>query len=139
MEKIILDTSVLVKLFALDEKDKIADQLLSQFIKKKLALITLDIGMYELINAFKLSKKSSTEIVIANISDVLAMQQKIITFSEELIRRGLELMDKFNLTIYDSAFVAAAEIEKIPLLTADYKHHTKKMSKQIVFYDEWEK
>lgn len=137
MGTIIVDTSVLVKLFAPDEKDKIADYLLSCFYQKRLAFITLDIAIYELANTLKLSKKTSIETVSNNLSDVVAMQQKIITFSTELIKNGLALMDKFNLTIYDSVFVAAAEIEKIPLLTADYKHHKKEISKQIVHYREW--
>ena len=38
MEKIILDTSVLVKLFAPDEKDIIADSLLSLHTQKKLVV-----------------------------------------------------------------------------------------------------
>jgi hypothetical protein len=29
------------------------------------------------------------------------------------------------------------QLEKISLLTADYKHHHKKISKQISFYNEW--
>lgn len=46
-------------------------------------------------------------------------------------------MDKFSLTIYDAVFIAAAEIEKIPLLTADYKHHKKEMSKFITWMEDW--
>lgn len=137
MDKLILDTSVLVKLFSPDEKDKIADDLLSLFERQKLAFVTLDIAIYELSNALKLSKKASIEIVSDNLSDVLAMQNKIITFSLDLIKKSLVLMDKFNLTIYDSIFVATADSMKNPLLTADYKHHQKTMSKYILHYKEF--
>lgn len=137
MDKIIVDTSVLVKFFSPDEKDNIADELLNKFSRKQLLLLTVDIGIYELANTLKLSKKAPLQTVYQNISDLLVMEPKIITWSKEIIKNGLILMDKFSLTIYDSIFIAAAEIENIPLLTADYKHHKKNFSKQITHYKDW--
>lgn len=137
MDKIILDTSVLVKFFSPDERDKTADNLLDRFTQKNLYFLTLDIAIYELTNTLKLSKKATVDIVSANISDVLSMNMEIATYSHLLLKKGMEFMDKFNLTIYDSVFIALSEMKKIPLLTADYKHHKKEISKYILHYREW--
>ncbi len=139
MGEVILDTSVLVKFFAPDEKDKTADQVLDNCAEKILSIVTIDIAVYELINTLKLSKKSSAPIIYDNVLAMYKMAPRIITLSQELIKCGLEIMEKFPLTIYDAVFVAAAEMEKIPLLTADYKHHKKEISKYIVYYQEWHK
>lgn len=139
MGEVILDTSVLVKFFVPDEKDKTADQVLDKSAEKILSIVTIDIAVYELVNTFKLSKKSSAPIIYDNVSAMYKMAPRIITLSQELIKCGLDIMEKFPLTIYDAVFVAAAEMEKIPLLTADYKHHKKEISKYIVYYKEWHK
>lgn len=137
MEKMILDTSVLVKFFAPDEKDQTVDDLLMKFYQKKLLLVTLDIAIYELANTLKLSKRTSVEVVSGNIAAIFEMEPQIIKLSQELIKNGLIIMSKVSLTIYDSVFIAAAEMERLPLLTADYKHHKKEISKQILPYREW--
>jgi predicted nucleic acid-binding protein len=137
MDTIILDASVLVKFFSDDEKDKISLKLLEQYSKQKCSFAILEISLYEMVNALKLSKKSSSKMTYEAVAAILEMKQKTIPFSLELIKKSLEIMDMFKIAIYDALYVAAAEIEHIPLLTADYKHQPKKMSKQIVFYDEW--
>ena len=136
MENLILDTSVLVKLFSLDERDSIADNLLEKFSLNKLNLFTLDLAIYELANTLKLSKKVPVSVVFANILVVFKMK-KIILVSEEIVKNSLILMDKYRLTAYDAAFVVTAELEKIPLLTADYKHHQKSISKNILHYKDF--
>ena len=137
MEKILLDTSVLVKFFSPDEKDKKIDLLLDKIAQKKIKLILVDVALYELVSALSLSKKISSLTVFENIAAILDLEPEIISFSADLIKRGLIFMEKFNLTIYDSLFIAAAEQKKVPLLTADYKHHRKSISKNIVYYKEF--
>ena len=47
------------------------------------------------------------------------------------------LMYKHNLASYDAAFVTLADSKNIPLFTADYKHHQKSISKNIIWLKEW--
>lgn len=137
MEEIILDTSVVVKFFSPGEHDHIIDKLLDQFSQKKLSLTTVDIAIYELINALKLSKKGDTETVYKNVLAIFEMKPKIISLSDDLIKKALDIMNNFPLTVYDAVFIAAAELNKTRLITADYKHHKKEISKYILFYEEW--
>lgn len=137
MEKIILDTSVLVKLFSPDEKDIIADSLLSLHTQKKLSLTTIDFGLYELANTLKFSKRAKGAEIYQHLLTLFRMDLEVITFTNNLLEHALILMDQFPITMYDASFVAAAEIEKVSLLTADYKHHTKEISPSILHYQEW--
>lgn len=137
MEEIILDTSVLIKLFSEDEQDRTSKSLLDNLLKESLSLVLIDLEVYELVNSMKLSKKLPDDYIIESISKLLETKPQIIHFSPELIKSALKIMTEFSLAVYDAIFIALAEIEKIPLLTADYKHHKKEISKQIVHYREW--
>lgn len=137
MDKIILDTSVLIKIFHPSEHGAVADRLLSALSQKKLSFVLPDIALYEFVNALKFSKKADKEFVLQAIKTVFSLNPKIITYSDALIEKTLYLIDKYPIAVYDAVFIAVAEMEKIPLLTADYKHHLKKMSKQIIYYEEY--
>lgn len=137
MDQIILDTSVLIKLFHLEERDTIAERLLLAFSRKQLSFVILDIALYEFVNALKFSKKAHKEFILESITSILNLNPKIIFYSDMLMKKIVDVIDQWVITVYDASFIAAAELENIPLLTADYKHHIKKISKNIVFYNEW--
>jgi predicted nucleic acid-binding protein len=137
MDKIILDTSVLIKLFSEDEKDAVSEKLLSRLVSQTLSLIIPEAAVFELVNALKLSKKVNRKLMNEIIESLLEINPRIIHFSQELINKSLDSMYYSDLTIYDTLFITIAEIEKVPLLTADYKHHTKQMSRSVLYYSEW--
>lgn len=139
MDEMIFDSSVLVKLFSKDEKGNTSEALLSRLISQSLSAVFPEIAIYELVNVLKLSKKAPIELIYTILTSLLKTKPRIIPFSEEIIKKGVETMEDTSLTIYDAVFVAAAETEKIPLLTADYKHHKKEISRYIVYYKEWNK
>jgi predicted nucleic acid-binding protein len=45
------------------------------------------------------------------------------------------IMQKFDIAIYDSLFVALAINENCQLITADKKHHKKEIYNKIVYLD----
>jgi len=137
MGKIILDTSILIKLFHPEEHDTIAERLLLSFSRKNLSFVIPDIALYEFVNALRFSKKAHKTFILESLRVVLSLKPKIISYSNALMEKILEIMDKSMITVYDAAFVATAELEEAPLLTADYKHHNKKISSNILLYDEW--
>lgn len=137
MDKIILDTSILIKLFSPDEYDKTTQELIVRFSQKRLSFVLVDLAIYEFINALRFGKKATKEFIYNTIIAIFDLNPRTIVLSNELIKATLEIMEKSPLTVYDAVFVAAAELENIPLLTADYRHHKKEISKQIVHYHEW--
>ncbi|MBI2641187.1 type II toxin-antitoxin system VapC family toxin [Candidatus Roizmanbacteria bacterium] len=138
MDQIILDASVLIKLFHPEEQDKIAERLLVEFNKRKLSFVILDLALYEFVNALKFSKKARKEFILSALTSILDLNPEIISYSNEFMEKILDLLDKFTITLYDASFIAAAEMEKIPLLTADYKHHIKSMSKHVLHYKDFD-
>ena len=137
MEKIILDSSVLVKLFAPDERDVIADKLLLQHAQKKLILATIDLAIYELANTLKFSKRAKGDEIYKHLLTLFRIDLEIITFTHNLLEQTLNLMDQFPITMYDASFIAATQIENVSLLSADYKHHKKEISPAIVHFRDW--
>lgn len=137
MEKVVIDASVLVKFFSLDERDKAIETILNQIKEKKLSLALPDISIYELVNSLKLSKDFNSEEIYAAVLTLLEIKPQIVKFSLPLLKRILLIIKRYPLTVYDALYIASAEIGKIPLLTADYKHHQKRISKLVVYLDEW--
>lgn len=139
MDEIILDASVLIKLFYPGEQDKTSDNLIEKFAKKELSFVTLDLALYEFVNALKFSKNAKKDFIFSALAGILDMDPKIISYSSLLMEKILDIIDNFPITVYDASFVAASEMQRISLLTADYKHHKKEISKYILHYREWKR
>lgn len=137
METLILDTSVLVKLFSKDETSEQTVALLAKLNNKSLFITIPDIAVYELINSLKYSKNAAPALIMDILDVIMKMNLRIVNFSQELLKISVKTMDKYEITIYDAIFIAMSDMEKIPLLTADYKHHRKEISQQIMYYKEW--
>ena len=137
MEEIILDSSVLIKLFSKDEDYATTAKLIAKFASESLSLVLLDVALYELINALKYSKNATSELISAIVDAVIKMNPRMITFSPEVSHEAIQIMEKFSITIYDSLFIAAAQLENVHLLTADYKHHRQEISPSIIHFRKW--
>jgi len=127
MQKIVIDTSVIIKWFS-GKKERHLDQadlVLQKVAKEELGLLTLDLVYYELINALFWGKKLSASKIAEALTVFSQIPMSVFAYEEALLKIGAKLMKKSEVSFYDAAFAALAQKEKCPLLSADEKHHGK--------------
>ena len=127
MKKLVLDSSVIIKwLNTTDEKDvKKADKLLLEFEKSKIDIFVPFLVKFEIPNALLKGKK----MAISEAADALDALQKFPfnykDFDYDLMVAAYQIAYDYNLTFYDSSFIALAENLSCSLITAKVKHQTK--------------
>lgn len=137
MPNIIVDSSVITKWYFEENEDNLeeAQQILQLIEEGTFQLVVPQIILLELINVAKFSKKQSQEKCLIAISLLNNLFGDFTPLpSMDLI---ISQIYKHDLTSYDAAFAALANKMNIPLITADYKHHKKEISPNIVWLKEW--
>ncbi len=115
MTETVIDASVLVAALGIDSAHGLGIRnMLRRRVLMAPALIDLEVA--SILRRLSVSGQLSTERAGAAITDLQAMPIRRVSH-EPLIRRCWELRN--NLSIYDAAYVAVAELLEIPLLTAD--------------------
>ncbi|MBU1089051.1 type II toxin-antitoxin system VapC family toxin [Patescibacteria group bacterium] len=137
MEKIVIDTSVVVKWFVEEDDFLSARDLLDRYKKGKVAFVVPRILFLELINAlfFGVGKYRRDELKAALLSFV-ALRCEIVDMDIDLFFVVSELMNKFEIAAYDALFIALAKRKNIYLISADKKHHKKEFYKKIKYLGE---
>ena len=122
MKRAILDASVILKWYLSDEEyGRKALNLLDRYITKELDILSPSLLEYEVINGLTIAQKRGR-----------IEEEKILTAIEGFFDLGIELKDLshfypmalhyckvYHRSIYDASYVALAETEGIPLITAD--------------------
>ncbi|MBU1130378.1 type II toxin-antitoxin system VapC family toxin [Patescibacteria group bacterium] len=137
MEKIVIDTSVVVKWFVKENDFLSARNLLDRYKKGKVVFVIPKILFLELINAlfFGAGKYRDDELKTALLS-LVALRCEIVDMDIDLFFSVSELMNKFGVAAYDALFIALAKRENIYLISADKKHHKKEFYKKIKYLGE---
>ena len=76
-------------------------------------------------------------MVDEDISDFYALRPEFIEIDQTYALKISSLLFEHKITSYDAAFLAVADFWNAPLFTADYSHHSKNLSKNIVWLKEW--
>jgi len=135
MKKFVLDTSVVVKWFSEHDEDDLdkALGLRSGVLGRTVSVIVPDLLFYELSNALRYNPRFTTSDVKEAIQTVLDMGFEVKGIEAHIIDRAVEIAFDYNVTLYDSYFLALSQVEKKPLITADYKFYERvKRIKNIV-------
>lgn len=138
MRKIVLDTSVVTKWFSQKQEQDLpaAFHILELIQQDQIQVICPRIILLELANVLFFGKGVSQNDCL---QAVLALRDLCSQLVDELNLPALtELMYKSKLTSYDTVFVNLAEEYRLPLVTADYKHHQKSVSPNIVWLAEFD-
>ncbi|MHA1385376.1 MAG: type II toxin-antitoxin system VapC family toxin [Candidatus Helarchaeota archaeon] len=132
----VIDASVVVKWFIIEEFREQAINLRDDFIKKKIKLLAPSILFFEVLNAIRYSKKDISKKTLNNIGkSLLYYGIQLFMFDEDLITETIKLALEKDVTIYDAVYVALAEIKKVRLYTADdrlIKKLGKKYEKSVI-------
>lgn len=138
MTNLVLDTSIIVKWFDENEDEftKAAD-LLGLVSRGEVHLVLPCFAQLELINVLKHGKKLPQTKIDEDIADFFALQPEFIEIDDMYAIKISDLLAKYKISSYDAAFLAVAANWEVPLFTADYLHHQKDLSKNIIWLKDW--
>ena len=135
--KISVDSSIAIKWYFEEDESELeeAQDILTQINNGSFELIVPRIILLEIINSSKYSKGADKN----KCSEVLSLFKILVEKFAELpsVDSIIERSYSANIASYDAAYVALADKLNIPLFTADYKHHHKSTSKNIIWLKDW--
>lgn len=114
----IVDASVILKWFSNEEDSDRALILKEKHIQRDVLLIVPDLLFLEIANALKYKKDNFEKIQKAN-KDLWDIGFLIKRINKEILDKSIEIALKYNFTIYDSLYIALAQIYETELITAD--------------------
>lgn len=136
MEEVIVDTSLAVKWFVEEENSDKALGLLKNYKEGQIKIIVPEIIALELANALFFGAGFEGNILKKSLEAFYLFDFPTVNLEEDIILGASKYMEKFKIAIYDAIFIYLADLKKIPLITADIKHHKKTYSKEIKYLNE---
>jgi predicted nucleic acid-binding protein len=118
----VIDTSVIIKWFL--QQEILADRALlirQDFLDGHTQLYCPVLALYECANVLCYKQDWSLAEVQSAVTSLLDMSISWYPPSPVMLRRAVEIARQAGVTVYDAAFVALAEIQRAPLITADQK------------------
>jgi len=131
MQALVVDASVLIKIFSHDPSELYLTQV-EKFLQDWESLIKSghvpqvlipSLAILEIINALSKSKKTAPDRLSSVSANLWQLGFTIIELSPELTNLTATIMCRDNLTSYDAVYLALAQLSNTHLLSAD-RHHT---------------
>ncbi len=130
----VVDSSVIVKWLSNYNERRVAqaDQLLRDVQESRVTLSAPQLAIYEVSNALLKGK----QLPPAEVSRLLHILYLIpidwVTETEEQIMAGYRIGHRYNMTVYDAAFVALAKAREAKLVTDNIKHQGKAKGVEVL-------
>ena len=118
-EKIVVDASVAVKWFNLEEYSDIADSMKEAHIRGNIRLVAPSLIVFEVANALRYNPDLGLSDVKNAVEDMLDLQISLVNPYPTLMERAVELAYKYGVTVYDSCCVSLAKEIGSIFYTAD--------------------
>jgi len=117
----VLDASVAAKWFVRHpEKDREkALALRARHVEGRTRLIVPEFAFLELVNAIRYSPRATEADGAAAVELLESLHLQVERLSGDLLRKANAIAWAYTLAVYDAAYVALAELQGFPLITAD--------------------
>jgi len=127
MLRLVPDSSVIIKWFsAHDEPDLDAALAVRAEAMSGTGVIAVpDLLFYEVANALKHNSSFTAEDVALAVRTLHDFGFEVYQPDNDLLRLAVTIAFENNVTVYDSCFLALAEMLDIPFVTADYRFVTR--------------
>lgn len=122
MKRIVIDASVALKWYLADEEyGQKALSILDKYVSRDIDILAPSLLEYEVINGLLIAKKrgrieEEKILMAADGFTSLELNLRNISF---LYPKVIEYCRLFNLYAYDSSYLALADEERVPFITAD--------------------
>ncbi len=117
----LLDTSVAVKWFVIEEDSDRAKSLRRAHLWDEIRLYIPDLLLMELANALRYTGRLSEERILDDLSTFSVLDISIVPFNIDVLKTSVALSLERDLAVYDAYFLAMAQNLTIPFITADRK------------------
>jgi predicted nucleic acid-binding protein len=124
-EEAVVDASTAIKWISREEGTPAALGLREKHIHGETLLSAPDLLVYEITNALRYKPDFDEEKVAQAINSIIDLQIELITPGKELIQRSIKNAYNYDITIYDSCYLALGELLGIKVITSDRKLYDK--------------
>jgi predicted nucleic acid-binding protein len=121
----ILDASVIIKWFVIEEDSDKAIFLRNEFIQGKSQIAVPDLVLYEITNALSYNKNISIDKINMALEAIFDIELNIVTPTLSELKTAIFISKEFEVSIYDSTYLALASILDFQFITADEKFYKK--------------
>jgi|GEM_PF-1707979 len=119
-QKKIIDSSVLVKLFAKEENSEKAFDIMKSHANEEIILVVPELIFMETLNALRYKRVKEHSLENVN-RDLWNFQLEIIYLDEFILGRAIKASLEYDLSIYDGIYAALSQIYGTQLITEDEK------------------
>jgi len=120
---VVVDASVILKRFVQEADSPEATRLRERHLTGAVLLAAPDLLLYEIGNALRFKRDFTATDTRDALSDLLHLQLELMTPTERLLRKAVDLAHRHRLTYYDSIYLAVANELETTLITADKRLH----------------
>ncbi len=117
---VVVDASVVVKWFNMEEHSESAERLKDKHLKSEITLVSPVLLVFEVLNALRYNPELGASDVKEAFNDLLGIQVKLYP-AEEWLSHAVLMAYDHGLTIYDASYIALANHLNCLLYTADSK------------------
>ena len=114
-----IDASVVVKWFSEETGTRSALKLREDHVDGVRTLLAPDLLLYEVVNALRYKPGFDEGKVARAIADLIDIQVDLIVPGREMAERASGLAYKYDLSVYDSCYLALSELMGVSLYTSD--------------------
>lgn len=128
----IVDASTAIKWLSQEEGTREALRLREEHITGRTCLSAPDLILYEIANALRYKPDFDESHVSQAIDSIIDLQIDLITPGKELIQRSIQNAYSYDITIFDSCYLALGELLGIKTITSDEKLYQKARSSKLI-------
>ena len=117
----VLDTCAIIKWFCTEEGTDIALRFREELIDGNIEIVTPDLLLYELSNALRYNPNFDEKDVEDAIESILSSGIRLLIPTSQILRTAIGYAYEFDVSYYDSYYVALAKELDVILVTSDRK------------------
>ena len=133
-QTLVLDASIGVKWFS-DKGESSLEKALAireDHIAMRTRIVVPDLFYYEVSNAIVQKKFIPTGVIQSVVAQMFALRLLTIPMNADLLANSIEISRQFNITVYDSSYIAIARSYNCPLITANPRHQKKSLACPVI-------
>lgn len=124
-QTLVVDASVVVRWFVPEEDSDRALRLRNRYVEGGLELFAPDLMIYEVINTLRYHRSISDKMLREDTEALFAIDIDFISPSSEMVALTAGSARRWDLSLYDAAYLALTQHLATSLVTADEALHEK--------------